>query len=378
MTAVIANALAQPGYEISILSLWGEVCKFPLNAPVRHHSLFAQRPSFKLAFLSTVRGIRNFVRRNAIDVLVDVDTMLAVFTLPATAGLNVRRIAWEHCHLHEDLGRPLRRIARHIAARTSDALVVLTERDRQQWLHHMSPRAHVVAIANPLPFPYPLASAPRGSKIVLAAGRLTAAKGFDILIRAWASVSPIFPDWRLRILGDGEERAALMRLVSELELSSTVSLPGMQLDMVSAYQNASVFCLSSHYEGFALVLLEAMAFGLPIVASDCETGPRELIRDGENGLLVQAGDACALADGLIRIIRDGALAHTLGETGRTVAKQYSLDRIRNAWIELLTSRMSQEQFSARPAPASDFNNKPAKASAAPTNRPPARKNTFRG
>ncbi|HBO77593.1 MAG TPA: glycosyl transferase, partial [Cupriavidus sp.] len=95
----------------------------------------------------------------------------------------------------------------------------------------------------------------------------------------------------------------------------------------NVYRNASIFCLSSHYEGFALVLLEAMAFGLPIVSTDCETGPTELIRNGENGMLVRAGDPRALADGLIEVIRDNNLANALASSARDVARRYTLDGI---------------------------------------------------
>jgi len=330
MTAVIANDLVTRGYEVFIVSLWGKTSCFQLHPAVRHHTLHARRPSFKQAFLSTIVRIRRFLRDNTIDTLVDVDTMLSLFTLPATLGLNVRRIAWEHCHLGEDLGRPQRRLARMLAARFSESIVVLTERDRQQWLVDMAPRARVIAIGNPLPFPYPIDPAPRSSNTVLAVGRLTAAKGF-----AWKLVSAEAPDWKLVIAGDGEERSALEEIITMLNLQDCVTLVGMRQDIENVYRNASIFCLSSHYEGFALVLLEAMAFGLPIVSTDCETGPTELIRNGENGMLVRAGDPRALADGLIEVIRDNNLANALASSARDVARRYTLDGIAKCWEQLL-------------------------------------------
>jgi len=335
MTAVIANALSERGYRVFVLSLWDRASVFPLHEGVEHHALFEERPSFKRMYFSTVLGIRRFVREHGIDVLVDVDTMLTLFTLPATLGMKVRRIAWEHCHFDEDLGRSTRRLARRLTARTCEAVVVLTERDRLRWMQALQPRCNVACIANPLPFRFPNGPSPRLGKTVLAMGRLVKAKGFDVLIRAWAIAAAAAPDWNLVIRGEGEERLALTALVRELGLDERVSLPGTCPDASAAYTHASVFCLSSRYEGFGLVLIEAMAFGLPIVSTDCETGPRELIRNGENGILVEAGDPRALAKGLLEVIRDEKLAKALAGNARIVALAYALDDISERWDQLL-------------------------------------------
>ncbi len=241
MTAVIANALADCGHTVSILSLWDKESCFPLHSSVRHEALFSQRPSFKRAYLTTVAGIRRYCREQKVDVLVQVDTMLALFALPATVGLGVEHIAWEHCHFDEDLGKRARRFARRLAARYCKHVVVLTERDRQRWEEALRPRSHVVTIPNPLPFPFPEEPAPRTSKTVLAMGRLVHAKGFDVLIRAWKRVSPEAPDWRLVIHGEGDKRPALTALVEELGLQASVSLPGICRDATEAYRKASIF-----------------------------------------------------------------------------------------------------------------------------------------
>ncbi|WP_420993378.1 glycosyltransferase family 4 protein [Cupriavidus sp. 30B13] len=335
MTAVIANALAERGYPVWILSLWDARSCFALHSAVRHHALFAQRPSFKRAYLSTVSGIRRFVSAHRIDVLIEVDTMLTLFTLPATLGLKVRRIAWEHCHFDEDLGKPARRIARRLAARFDDAVVVLTERDRQRWMEALTPRCRVEVIPNPLPFPFPAVPANRQSKTVLAVGRLVHAKGFDVLLNAWALVAPGHPDWRLEIVGEGEERTALESLVRELGIASSVSMPGTRQDVESCYCSAAIFCLSSRYEGFGLVLLEAMAFGLPVVSTDCETGPRELVRDGENGLVARLENSGSLGEKLSILMDDMSLQETLAREGRHFATPFGTDVIATRWQPLL-------------------------------------------
>lgn len=348
MTAVIASALAERGYRVHALSLWDRESCFPLHPAVRHHAVFDRRPSFKAKYAATVAGIRRYVREHGIDTLIEVDPMLTLFTVPATLGLGVQRIAWEHCHFHEDLGRPMRRVARRIAARTGAAIVVLTERDRASWQTALRPCCPVVAIPNALPFPYPRAPSARSSPVVLAVGRLTHAKGFDVLLSAWALVSQRFPHWRLRIVGDGEARPALEAQRDALGVVATVAMPGGTADTASEYANASVFCLSSRYEGFGLVLIEAMAYGLPIVSTRCETGPAALLTDGDNGCLVEPEDVVALADGLARVMQSEALALHLARRGREFARRFNAGDIAEHWQRLLDALPAPWQSPAPP------------------------------
>lgn len=335
MTAVIANALAERGYRVRILSLWDRASVFPLHADVVHDALFETRPSFKRQYLATVAGIRRFVRQHEVDVLIEVDTMLTLFTLPATLGMKVRRIAWEHCHFDEDLGRRARRVARWLAARTNEAVVVLTERDRVRWQQESPKRCNVRTIPNPLPFMFPACAASLDTRTVLAVGRLVPAKGFDILISAWSSVAPKFPDWKLQIIGEGEARPALEEQIHSYGLVGSVSLPGTTKRVEDHYQTASVFCLSSWYEGFALVLVEAMSFGLPIVATNCDTGPKELVDEGINGLLVPTGSPTALADALGALLQNRPLREELGSNARQHARQFDSREIVGLWRTLI-------------------------------------------
>ncbi|MCA7085475.1 glycosyltransferase family 4 protein [Cupriavidus sp. DB3] len=334
MTAVIANELARRGYTVHILSLWDAASCFELEPTVRHDALFAQRPSFKTRFLSTVLGIRRYLKRHRIDVLIEVDTMLTLFTLPACMGLGVRRIAWEHCNYDQDLGRRVRRLARRLAVRTCEHVVVLTQRDREKWERALGAR-NVVAIPNALPFAMPAEPAPRTSKVALAVGRLTYAKGFDVLLDAWAIVARQYPDWRLDIVGDGELRDALLAQRDRLGLSQCVRLLPTRQDLSELYRGASLFCLSSRYEGFGLVLIEAMAYGLPVVATDCETGPREVLANGLAGILVPARKSEALADAVCRTIGSPGRAGALSPSARQRAKRFDVGAIAEHWQRLL-------------------------------------------
>lgn len=335
MAVTLANALAEHGFESSVLSLWGRSSCFPLHPAVTHDAIFSERPSYKRAYVRTVMGIRQYAKRHDIDVLVLVDTMLTLFTVPALAGLGVRQIAWEHFHFDENLGRRARPLARRLAARACNEIVVLTERDRARWIEALQPKNRVVSIRNPLSFPMPEQLAPRDTKTVLAVGRLTHQKAFDVLLKAWAEVSKYAPDWKLLIAGEGEDRADLEALRQQLGLESSVTLPGTYADVTTVYRQASIFCLSSRYEGLPLVLIEAMAYGLPIVSTDCKTGPHELFGGTDAAVLVPVDDPTALAAQLLSVINNPEEATRLGAAARSKAREYALDHVVQQWLALL-------------------------------------------
>lgn len=335
MTATIANALAEQGYSVTILSLWDPASCFALNPAIQHEAVFTERPSFKRAYAATVAGIRRHLTKHHIDILVQVDTMLSLFALPAALGLGVQHIAWEHCHFDEDLGRRARRWARRLAAHYCTHVVVLTERDRKRWLEALSPRSSVVCIPNALPFALPAGPAPRTDKTALAVGRLVRTKGFDVLLNAWARVTQHMPDWKLMIVGEGEERSALESLCDQLGLRANVTLPGTFSDVTAAYEQASIFCLPSRYEGFGLVLIEAMAFSLPIISTDCETGPRELLENKGDAILVAVDDHLALADALLSLISNPTEADKLAQAAGEKAKRFTTERIVREWDAIL-------------------------------------------
>ncbi len=339
MTAVVANALADRGYRVHIISLADRRSCFALHPSLTHHAVFESRPSFRREYLTTVGRIRRHVTQHQIDILVEVDPMLTLFTLPALAGTRVRRIAWEHCHFGEDLGKPARRVARRLAARTAAAVVVLTAADQALWRAAIRRPFDIRVIPNPLPFGMPSEPAPRRASTVLAVGRLIPAKGFDLLLQAWSRIIPHAAGWRLEIVGEGPERAALEALSARLGIADTVSIPGARADIESAYMNASIFCLSSRYEGFGLVLLEAMAHGLPVVSTACDTGPRSLIENGRNAVAVETGSPDALAQGLRRVMADPALQSALAEAGRLTAQDHAADRIVAQWERLFSDVM---------------------------------------
>ncbi len=177
-------------------------------------------------------------------------------------------------------------------------------------------------------------------KTVIAVGRYMYQKGLDRLIDAWKIVCDALGPghgWQLRLLGEGELREALQRQIDALGLSGSAVLCGTVADMPSEYRRAALIALSSHYEGLPMALIEAQAYGVPAVSFDCHCGPREVIVDGETGLLVPEGDVAALARALLALIRDPERRRRLGEQAARLAVRFDFETIMKQWDDLFKS-----------------------------------------
>lgn len=297
VTSLIANELSKSGYNISILSLnYGSEPFFLLNSTIETHSLYQRKISFKRNLLGTIFKIRSFVKRKDIDTLVVVDSISCVFTVPALYGLKINHICWEHFNFNVDLGIVYRRIGRKLAARYCDSIVTLTKRDKELWEKNLKNiKATITPISNPTPY-VNIEHIPKLEfKTILAMGRLTYQKGFDLLISAWSEVYQNNNDWILRIVGSGEDEIALKNKAEILKISESIDFVPVTNNVEQYYQTSSFYCLSSRFEGFGMVMVEAQSFGLPVIAFDCDAGPSDIVEHGNNGYLVQCNNINELA-----------------------------------------------------------------------------------
>lgn len=221
------------------------------------------------------------------------------------------------------------------AYRRLDALAVLTHDDQRDYAAMLAgATTRVERIPNALPHLGGGVS-DLTAPVVVAAGRLNVQKGFDLLVDAFARVAARAPDWQLRIYGSGQEHAALRERIDGLELYDRVFLMGRTARMGEELAKASVFALSSRFEGFGMVIVEAMSKGLPVVSFDCPRGPSEIITHGRDGLLVANGDVDGLADGLLELIDDEPRRRALGAAALETSRAYDLTAIGRRWEELI-------------------------------------------
>lgn len=174
---------------------------------------------------------------------------------------------------------------------------------------------------------------------VIAVGRLDYQKGFDRLIQAWELIqkSERYSDWRLDIFGQGEWLDMLQRMINEKGLQESVQINHPTKNIGQEYTNSSMLVMSSHYEGFPMVMIEAMACGLPVVSFDYKCGPRDIIQDGQNGLIVTDGDIQGLADAMMRLMNDESLRKQMSERAKKVVDIYSEKTVMKQWTELFES-----------------------------------------
>ena len=168
----------------------------------------------------------------------------------------------------------------------------------------------------------------------MAAGALRRRKGFDRLLRAWALLAPDRPDWSVEIFGDGVERDALDAMIHRLGLRRSVRLRGHSPKLMDELPRASLFAMTSRREGFPMVLLEAMSVGLPVVAYDCPTGPRDIVSEGVDGYVVPDGRTRLMAEALGRLTDDEDRRRRFGDAALEKAERYELAAIAGRWEEL--------------------------------------------
>ena len=210
--------------------------------------------------------------------------------------------------------------------RKLDKFVVLTEEDKSQW-HELF---NVEIVPDPLSFQTDGVS-PLSSKRVIAVGRYVYQKGFDLLLQAWTIVEKQCQDWELVIFGQGE-REPYEKLIDELKIDRRrCHLYGPTNDIRKEYLNSSIFAFSSRFEGFGMVIVEAMACGLPVIAFDCPCGPKDIITNGVNGILVEKGDAIKLAEGIMSVVESPDFANRLKCNAIKRSHDYDLDVVAGRW-----------------------------------------------
>ncbi len=335
----LANAWVARGWQVDLLTTHdaGRAPHYPLAPAVGLRSLDPRLPS-PFRQVATVRNLRAAIRDARPDAVISFLNYTNIMTLAACRGLACPVIISERLDPRViDIG-PAWSFLRRVTYPGAKLLVAQTGTAAE--LYGPLTGGRVRVIPNPVHAPAQRAADPvspvgADRRTILCVGRLQKQKGFDIALRAMALLGPACADWRLVILGEGPERPNLERLHADLGLGDRARLAGQVADPWPWLRQAGIFLMSSRSEGFPNALTEAMAAGLPVISTDCPSGPADIITPGVDGLLVPTEDPAALAEALARLIDSGDLRTRLAAAAPGVLERYSLESVLAAWDRVL-------------------------------------------
>lgn len=221
--------------------------------------------------------------------------------------------------------------------RKFDAVGCLTEED---YTLRGKPR-NMYVIPNAIPFT-PIGQATLDDKIILAVGRFTSQKDFASLIEIWHSVAHKYPQWKLRIVGEGYLQDTLEKQIQRLKLSSSIELLPFDKDIQAYYLGASIYAMTSRFEGMPMTLIEAQSLGLPIVSYSCPCGPRDIITQGETGYIVTPGDKADFAGKLEQLIEDAELRKRMGASAVVASNRYNIGSVMTQWEDLFRKLVEEK------------------------------------
>lgn len=355
--ADIANGLFGRGYKVDILTFDEPVASFfDLAAGIGRHDMACNEPGMPtrpMAFLGAAPRIRRTVRALQPDVVIGFMHSMYVPLTATLLGTGIPMIASEHIDASHYAGRPVQRRLRRWAEGRAALVTVPSEAACASFRDAGEPDR--IVIANPVdltPYAPAVGTVVGTPPLLLSVGRFMDQKDHATLLIAFAQVAPEFPDWRLRLVGDGVLRPQLETQRRALGLEERVEMPGYTRDVAAAYAGARCVVLPSLYESFGLVAAEALASGRPVLAFDDCAGVAEIVANGENGVLVsgvpdRAIRARNLAAGLRRLMSDPALCARLGAAGPAAVARFDLPAVLDRWEEAF--RLATGRSHRRPA-----------------------------
>lgn len=348
VVSILCNHWSQHGYAVTLINTFTEkkINHFQLNKNVSLEYLsnnpFIPSNNFCNTLWKFIQ-LRKLIKSKNPNIVISFLTRVNVATALSSFGIKSSTIICERtwppfASLDSRFFWIYRLIFRGV-----DKIIVQTDKSKI-WLNKNFSSKHVDIIPNPIVYPLPEHGRSvnpdsiilKNKKVILASGRLHKFKQFDLLIKAFSNIKDNHPDWDLVILGDGEERNNLNQLTCNLEVVDRVIFPGKVGNMSEWYKRANMFVLSSVVEGFPNVLLEAMAYGLPCISFDCDTGPRDMIKHGVNGILVNPNDKdIGLSNAIDKIISNGNLSSSIANNAILLREKYSIDNIIQKWSDVI-------------------------------------------
>lgn len=342
--SVKANYLVEKGYDVSIISLKDVVDKpfFEFSSQIKlyhlgwpkddekYRDLFVEKATLLLKEIKPDITLTSGIGVTKYLYMVK-DGSKKIFELHFTKYKRKFELASLDKYF---IGRFITAIysyKRNSIVRKYDCFVVLTEEDKESWRNI----SNIEVIPNPMSF-LPSSYSDVSSKRVIGVGRYMYQKGFDFLIDIWADIYKKYPEWKLVLFGNGRKRKMLEERAKKLGLTKVIEFNDPTNNIEEEYKKSSIFALTSRYEGFGLVLIEAMSCGLPSVAYSCKCGPRDIISNEEDGFLIEMGDKTSYVEKLSLLIENEELRRTMGRAAAQNMLRFGLDDVMLKWINLFS------------------------------------------
>ena len=328
----LANTFSQKGHQVSIVQFIGGD-SYPLEESIRVVNYEKSDSSMRRSGFRKISFLRRTIKQVQPDVVISFMTTANVLTLIASIGLKSKAIVSERNDPHRVPQKKSMRVLRKLVYPLSDGFVFQTTDARDFFSQRI--RNKSVVIKNPLSSGLPEKYTGEREKKIVMAGRLVDAKNYPLAIRSFSIVHKRFPDYSLEIYGEGNKYGELVRIVNEEGLADCVHFNGFVSDWHERARKASIFLLSSDYEGMSNSLIEAMAMGIPCVSTDHPIGgAKELISHGDNGLLVPVGDKLKMADAICSLLSNESLLNHISESAVRIREEIQSDTIANQWLKL--------------------------------------------
>lgn len=353
VTSQIANGLSDNGYEISIISIEkgltphfetnNEISLYELNQMEKYDvvstgNALINKAMFRLWSFHKIKAVKEsfekVVQKINPDLVIAVDIQCYRIIDAFRKRYHYKTIGWEHFSLLTCGGLGIN-YSRYLATKHAVKLLVLSDNDLKDYQAKYPKAKNIMRLHNPLAFK-PTRNSDMNNKVVIAAGRYAFPKNFDALLEAWYKMGKENQDWELRIFGDGEDKDKLQSLIDKYNLTNARLMPyAKHLD--EEMDKASIYALSSEYEGWGLVLIEAQAKGLPCVSFNCKHGPSEIITDGVNGYLVTLNDTDEFASKLLKLMKDDTLRQTFADQAQKDLYKFDIDYVIEQWLKMLNT-----------------------------------------
>ena len=340
VSSQVANALAKEDtYEICFLSLVEQEKEpfFHLEPSITRYQLADRWIQPGPGYLPLIGKLHRFLKAHQIDLIIDIDIVLDVLSIPAAKFLGTKVSSWEHFNAEFELSVPYRKWILRYSVRHSDYVVVLTKTDLEVYRNRLGRRDRIVQIYNPVHLPEEIGNGER-KKQILSVGRLVPEKGMDKLMEVAAAVLSANPDWQWLLLGEGEERTALEQFIGENHLENRLILMGRVKDVDSYLRQASLLVSTSVFEGLPMNLLAAKRMGVPCVSFSI-IGPNETIRDGVDGYLATPFDCDEMAERIQRLMDHPSLREQFSVNARDSLGEFEIQAVMKQWKSVLQQLM---------------------------------------